>query len=258
MSAFPIDEITLLRQELASHPIYEAITNIDELSIFMQHHVYGVWDFMSVVKYLQNHIASTQTPWLPSREGELQRFINNIVLEEESDEGMPSPDGTKTYTSHFNLYIDAMEEVKEGSSQTINHFIKTIADHSFLDASKEIPQPAKLFMQTTFGFIQSNKPHVVAATFALGREYIIPQMFRVLLEKMDISPQQAKVFHYYLDRHIELDKEHHGPLSLKLLNLLCQEDECHISEAKEAGIVAIKARIALWDSVLLAIKASRD
>lgn len=259
MTTFPLENVKKLRKELATHPVYAAVTDMNDLTIFMQHHIYSVWDFMSLVKYLQNQIAPAQTPWLPFGDAQVQRFINDIVLEEESDEGLPLEDGTTTYTSHFNLYAQAMEEVKEGSSQLIREFVSTVASDS-LDIAKEtiqIPSPAKEFMETTFDFINSDKPHVVAAAFALGREHIIPEMFRALLDKMKISREQANVFHYYLDRHIELDGDHHGPMSLRMLDLLCEGNEAKIAEAEEASLNAIRARIKFWDGVLLSIQNSK-
>jgi len=259
LTNFPLENVKKLRKELATHPVYAAVTDMNDLTIFMQHHIYSVWDFMSLVKYLQNQIAPAQTPWLPFGDAQVQRFINDIVLEEESDEGIPLEDGTTTYTSHFNLYAQAMEEVKEGSSQLIREFVSTVASDS-LDIAKEtiqIPSPAKEFMEITFGFINSDKPHVVAAAFALGREHIIPEMFRALLDKMKISREQANVFHYYLDRHIELDGDHHGPMSLRMLDLLCEGDEAKIAEAEEAALNAIRARIKFWDGVLLAIQGNK-
>ena len=259
MTTFPLENVKKLRKELATHPVYAAVTDMNDLTIFMQHHIYSVWDFMSLVKYLQNQIAPAQTPWLPFGDAQVQRFINDIVLEEESDEGIPLEDGTTTYTSHFNLYAQAMEEVKEGSSQLIREFVSTVASDS-LDVAKEtiqIPSAAKEFMEITFDFIHSDKPHVVAAAFALGREHIIPEMFRALLDKMNISREQANVFHYYLDRHIELDGDHHGPMSLRMLDLLCEGNEAKIVEAEEAALNAIKARIKFWDGVLLAIQDSK-
>jgi hypothetical protein len=257
MSSFPLENVKKLRKELATHPVYEAVKDMNDLIIFMQHHVYSVWDFMSLVKYLQNHIAPSKTPWLPHGDPLVQRFINDIVLEEESDEGLPSEDGTPTYTSHFNLYATAMEEVQEGSNTDILTFVDKVAATSLENAMSDmtIPAPAKAFMETTFSFIDSNKPHVVGAAFALGREHIIPEMFRALLEKMDISKEQAEVFHYYLDRHIKLDGDHHGPMSLRMLDLLCEGDETKTQEAEQAAIEAIKARIKFWDGVLEAIRA---
>ncbi len=257
---FPLEKVKQLRKELAMHPVYAAVRDMDDLTIFMQHHIYSVWDFMSLVKYLQNQIAPAITPWLPLGDTQVQRFINDIVLEEESDEGIPLEDGTPTYTSHFNLYTLAMEEVKKGSSQLINEFIAKVISDSLESAMETTPIPAeaKTFMKTTFSFIESNKPHVVAAAFALGREHIIPEMFRALLDKMNISREQAEVFHYYLDRHIQLDGDHHGPMSLRMLELLCEGDEAKITEAEEAALHAIQARIHFWDAVLLAIEANKN
>jgi len=260
MTTFPLENVKRLRKELAMHPVYAAVTDMDDLTIFMQHHIYSVWDFMSLVKYLQNQIAPASTPWLPNGDAQVQRFINDIVLEEESDEGIPLADGTPTYTSHFNLYRSAMEEVKKGSNDLISTFIDKVTSDSLEMALKtiDIPSAAKEFMETTFSFIDSDKPHVIAAAFALGREHIIPEMFRALLDKMKISREEASVFHYYLDRHIELDGDHHGPMSLRMLDLLCEDNEVKIAEAEEAALNAIRARIKFWDGVLFAIEEAKQ
>ena len=259
MTTFPLENVKKLRKELATHPVYSAVTDMNDLTIFMQHHIYSVWDFMSLVKYLQNKIAPAQTPWTPLGDSQVQRFINDIVLEEETDEGLPLEDGTPTYTSHFNLYAQAMEEVKVGSSKPIIEFVSKVASDSFniARATSKIPSAAEEFMETTFSFIDSDKPHVVAAAFALGREHIIPEMFRALLDKMNISREEAAVFHYYLDRHIELDGDFHGPMSMRMLELLCEDDKTKIAEAEEAALHAIKARIKFWDGVLLAIESNK-
>lgn len=257
MSLFPLEKIKLLRKELAAHPVYAAVNTMDHLSVFMRHHAYSVWDFMSLVKYLQNQFAPATTPWLPHGDVQVRRFINEIVLEEESDESLPLEDGSVTYTSHFELYCSAMEEVHQGSSDNIKAFVNLVATSSLESAMQEseIPQPSKAFMTTTFGFIQSQKPHVIAAAFALGREHIIPEMFRALLDTMNITKEQAAVFHYYLERHIHLDGDLHGPMSLRMLEILCDNDPVKLMEAEEAAIRAIEARIHFWDGVLLAIQA---
>ena len=260
MATFPLEKIRLLRQKLSNHPVYAAVSDIDDLTLFMQHHVYSVWDFMSLLKYLQNEFAPTGSPWLPHGDAQVRRFINDIVLEEESDEGLPLADGAPTYASHFELYVSAMEEVRSGSSSKIEAFVNTVASGSLQSAMDNvpIPEPARTFMGTTFGFIDSGKPHVVAAAFALGREHIIPEMFRALLAAMNITKEQAEVFHYYLERHIHLDSDHHGPMSLRMLELLCGDDEEKIAEAEAAAISAIEARIRFWDGVLKAIMDSRS
>jgi len=256
MSVTPLDEINQLQKTLTEHPIYDAIQSPDDLSLFMQYHVYSVWDFMSLVKYLQGQFAGTTNPWMPSKNPEITRFINEIVLAEESDEGLPSKEGEVNYTSHFELYTLAMEEVKVGSSEAIGHFIDEVHQSSVSEVLHKglAPKAAQAFMETTFNFVNSNKPHVVAAAFAFGREEIIPLMFQELLEKMNINQEEAKAFHYYLERHVELDGDHHGPLALKMLDILCEGNPRKIEEAKTAAIHAIQARIRFWDAVLEAMQ----
>ncbi|HHD82151.1 MAG TPA: DUF3050 domain-containing protein [Campylobacterales bacterium] len=256
MSLSSLEELNPLQKALAEHPVYDAVQNLEQLTIFMQHHIYSVWDFMSLVKYLQGQFAPTLTPWMPQGNPEIRRFINDIVLEEESDEGVPLADGTTTYTSHFELYMLAMEEVKRGSAETMKQFIKEVQNSSIHDVLKNnlAPKPAQAFMETTFNFLDTKKPHVVAAAFAFGREKIIPIMFSELLKKMNITQKEAKAFHYYLERHIELDGDHHGPLSLKMVEILCDNDPVKIQETKTTAREAIEARIKFWDAVLVAMQ----
>ncbi len=78
-------------------------------------------------------------------------------------------------------------------------------------------------------------------------------MFRSLLQKTGVSESQAPIFHFYLNRHIHLDEDFHAPLSLRLLNGLCGDDEAKVEEAIEAANVAVNARLAFWDGVLESI-----
>lgn len=256
MSIAPLDEINQLQKALAEHPVYDAVQTLEDLSIFMQYHVYSVWDFMSLVKYLQGQFAPTTTPWMPHGNPEIRRFINDIVLEEESDEGLRLGNEEVHYTSHFELYTLAMEEVKSGASEPIKHFIEKVRKSSIHEVLQQnvAPLAAQQFMQTTFNFINTDKAHVIGAAFAFGREKIIPLMFSELLKKMNISKEEAQAFHYYLERHIELDGDHHGPLSMKMVEILCEGNPLKLEEAKTAAIHAIKARIAFWDAVLLAMQ----
>jgi len=116
-------------------------------------------------------------------------------------------------------------------------------------ASGLAPLPALTFNRVTFGFLDSDKPHAVAAALALGREHIIPAMFRAFLKHMGISEQQAPIFHFYLNRHIHLDEDFHAPLSLRLLEALCGDDPVKVAEAKAAAEQAVAARLAFWDGV---------
>lgn len=74
-------------------------------------------------------------------------------------------------------------------------------------------------------------------------------MFRSLLKRMGIGRQQAPLFHLYLERHIDLDGDSHGPMSLRMLDMLCGGDPDTVREAEAAAREAIEARLRLWDAV---------
>lgn len=251
ISSYP--EAVKLKTRLDAHPLYAAVRTVDDLRRFMEHHVFSVWDFMSLLKYLQHRVAPAAVPWLPTRSAELtlaQRFINEIVLGEETDEGLADAAGTPAFISHFDLYIGAMKEVG-ANTRPVRAFLKAVEKHGVEAALKraDIPEPSRRFMAKTFGFLATDKPHVVAAAFAFGREQVIPGMFRALLAEMHIGKDQAPLFHYYLERHIHLDDEFHGPLSLKLLGHLCGDSARKQRAAEKTARQAIEARIAFWDGV---------
>jgi hypothetical protein len=257
MAELNLEHIRPLREELNQHPIYESLRSIDDLKVFMRHHVFAVWDFMSLLKYLQQHIAPARTPWMPLGDPALRHLINQLVLEEESDVA-PGADGAPVYGSHFEHYCAAMDEV--GADSAIpRRFLDLVREHGIDKAlySDLVPLPARYFSETTFCFIREDKPHAAAAALAMGREQVIPEMFRHFLREVHISELQAPSFHYYLKRHIHLDEDFHGPLSLRLLEALCGGDAGKIDEAETAAEEAICARIRFWDGVLEAIQAQR-
>jgi hypothetical protein len=104
-------------------------------------------------------------------------------------------------------------------------------------------------MKKTFEFIATDKPHILAAAFAFGRENIIPDMFLKLQSELNINKISCPRFFYYLDRHIEVDAAEHGPASLALVEDLCENNPVWISEAKSVAIKAIKARIEFWNDI---------
>ena len=256
--SFDLSCIADLREQLNRHPIYRSLRDLNDVRNFMRQHIYSVWDFMSLAKTLQQAVAPAGAPWVPVGSPLLRRFINEIVLEEESDEGLPDASGHKTYLSHFELYCQAMREigVDDGAARA---FVATVQRDGIRSALTQgmVPMAARWFMDKTFGFIATGKPHVVAAAFALGREQVIPGMFRALLKDMQVRQHQAPAFHYYLERHIHLDEDHHGPLSLRMLDELCAGDPRKLREAEQAAREAIEARIEFWDGVLSALECNR-
>ena len=253
MSAtFNIDRIAPERDRLARHPVYESVRTQEDLRAFMEHHVYSVWDFMSLCKFLQAELAPATVPWAPKGDPVVRRFINEIVLEEETDQGLEG--NGPEFLSHYELYRAAMREVG-ADADTVQKFVEQAAAQGIRKALNDTPPPdaARAFTAETFSFIETGKPHVVAAAFALGREHIIPAMFRSLLKDMAIAKTDAPAFHFYLERHIHLDEDFHGPLSLRMLDSFIDGDAKKAREAEDAALAAIEARWRFWDGVFDAL-----
>lgn len=249
------DIIEEFRSALSEHPIYGAVRSIEDLRCFMSHHVYSVWDFMSLIKYLQSATAPTTLPWTPRGDGAVRRFINELVLEEESDE----TNRPGEYASHFELYQRAMTEIAADVGP-VRRFAEVAQQEGIGPALAlpEIPQASREFTAKTFEFIASDKPHRVAAALALGREHIIPEMFRSILARIAVTEQEAPIFHFYLKRHVHLDEDFHAPLSLRLLDSLCGEDSRRIDEAVQAARESVTARLRFWDGVLAAMRGTKS
>ena len=242
------EETSALREKLKNHPLYHNLGTINDIATFMESHVFAVWDFMSLLKSLQNHLTNVNVPWTPKGGGGTARFINEIVMAEESDVnelGVPM--------SHYEMYLDAMVQVNANTS-AIGLFVNAIENGDSLEtAAKRIDLeiPILEFIQFTMGVVNSNKPHCIASAFTFGREDVIPDMFLEIVSQsqtQDNDKTYGKLL-YYLNRHIELDGDEHGPISLKMVAKLCGEDANKWEEVLETAKEALKFRLKLWDHI---------
>lgn len=241
------------REELAGHPLYSELNSVERVRIFMKHHVFAVWDFFSLLKRLQAEVTCETVPWLPRGLGDHARFITEIVLAEECDEG---PGGG--YLSHFELYRAAMEELG-GDQAPIAGLLERIgagADPRQALEHPQIPATAREFVGHTLRVATEGELYEVAASFCHGRENLLPDVLTGAREGMAGVLEEAPIFAHYLDRHITLDHDEHGPLALRLLDAACEGDEARLQRAQEVGLEAIEARSRLWDGVLEEIRQS--
>ena len=236
-----------VRNTLLAHTVYSQIQDLQGLQRFSETHVFAVWDFMSLLKSLQIGLTSVTLPWVPVGNADTRYLINEIVLGEESD-----VDEAGNRISHFELYLKAMQQM--GASTTV---IETIiaqinAGTKVQDAieAAQLPKQVKDFLQFTFD-ISFNAPlHVKAAVFTFGREDLIPSMFMKILDKIYAdAPDKVSIFKYYIERHIEVDGDHHSHLALDMVNRLCGSDASKWEEATAASVKALALRIGLWDAI---------
>ena len=245
-------ELRPLRQNLKNHPLYAQLDSVADTKIFMESHVYAVWDFMSLLKALQQHLTCVGLPWHPATDTDVARFINEIVLEEESDFNEKGE-----AKSHFEMYLDAMQEV-HADTEKVQAIISSFTHLEIVSSqieTAELNQAEKNFLQFTFEVINSKQPHLIAAAFTFGREDLIPDMFLGIIEQSGAS--KYKKLEYYLKRHIELDGDEHGPLALRMIKALCGSDDQKWNDALKYSKQALQYRIELWDSIAEKLKENK-
>jgi len=236
-----------LRQELLNHPLYSGLQSLTQLQTFMEHHVFAVWDFMSLLKSLQRDLTCVEVPWRPVGNPQTRYLINEIVLGEESD-----VDEHGTRISHFELYLNAMKQAGCNLAP-INTFLQNINKKTSVDKSlslAEAPIASIQFVNDTFAFVNSGKVHVLAAVFTFGREDLIPGMFLKFVDELNKQePDKVSTLKYYLERHIEVDGDHHSHLGYEMMDEICGDDASLWQEAAQAIKLALQSRINLWNAI---------
>lgn len=244
-------DITKLRQKLIEHPVYASIRTIEHLRIFMEHHVYAVLDFMSLLKSLQQELTCVKVPWIPVGSPQTRYLINEIVLGEESD-----VDHEGKRTSHFELYLRAMEQIG-CNMEHITALAEILRTHGFSDeslAAAGVPQASAHFMNNTFSVIRDWPVGIQAAVFTFGREDLIPGMFLSFVSSLNERSHNVSILKYYLERHIEVDGDHHSHLGYEMTAELCGADRNVWALASIEVQKALQYRIHLWDAIYTQIR----
>ena len=160
---------------LNKHPLLSKsnVFTEDHLKIFMEFHVFAVWDFMCIVKKLQSMICPSSTPWYPnifSKNG-IARLINEIVMAEESDE---ISDGI--FMSHFDLYLSSMKNIN-AKTDIIESIINDVSKNKLRGFDKYDLEPECFnFLNENNKLLNTNELHIISALFTYGRETTLPGM----------------------------------------------------------------------------------
>ena len=245
-------ELYSLREVLQNHKVYYSIHTPNDIRLFMEHHVFAVWDFMSLLKQLQRQLSCNEIPWVPSGNPAASRLINEIVWGEESDlnrKGVPM--------SHFEMYIEAMHSLGANPTE-IDQLLLQLKEGQHIDAilaNSSLPSHIINFLKFTFEVVKTEKPHIVASVFTFGREDLIPAMFIEIIRNLkQTNNLDLADLIYYFERHIEVDADEHGPMALEVIKQLCGENEQKWDEVLQYSKRALNLRIQFWDGILQTIE----
>ena len=247
------DKLTNALDRLRLHPIFHDIQSLDDLRVFMEYHVFCVFDFMSLLKSVQNGFCHSRVPWLPPKHGLLARMINQIVVDEETDLG---PDNEPI--SHYELYLKGMSEVGADTSQVLGFteaLGRGVRPGQALD-QLDIDPAIRAFVECTLDICEA-PIYVRAGCFFHSREAIIPDMFRTLVNQLHASGQDCDTMIFYLDRHIKVDEEEHGPMAREILKSLYRGYPERQKEVELVSLRAIEQRINIWDACLSKIRQNK-
>jgi hypothetical protein len=245
-----------IRNKMVNHELWSVISTREHVQAFTEVHAFAVWDFMTLLKALQRGLTCIDIDWRPPRLPQIARFINEIVLDEEAD---VVPQFAHPI-SHAELYLQAMREVGADTTALLL-FFETLRHGGTVEEalmSPGVPDPSRAFIRTTRQILASQSLPAIAAAFAFGREQVIPGMFHEAVRNLEAnsSANEFSVLMAYLERHIEVDGDSHGPLARKMVAVLCGQEDSAWEAAEEAASQAMQARIRLWDGALEAVRQS--
>ena len=115
-------------------------------------------------------------------------------------------DGCSGYTSHFGLYMEAMQQAGAHVGH-IRAFVAALAEGTEAEqALQELGAPLAVqhFVGTTLDIAENGTAAKVCASFFFGREELIPGLFGVLLESLKANGMAIDRLEYYLERHREV------------------------------------------------------
>ena len=234
-----------LRHKISAHPLFKNKLKPKHICKFMESHIFAVWGFMSILKSLQKMITPNNLPWMPNKNTKngLVNFVNEIILCEESDyiEGIG-------FISHFEIYLLAMKNMGARNDQ-LDKLTSRINNKGYnekyldsIDATAEVKSFLKHDLEVS---MNGTLPEIVGA-FTLAREKVIPNMFSYILPAIK-ETSASKYLITYLERHIDIDGDRHGPLSMKLLDTSCGKKQ--LSLAYVTAVKSLELRLSVWDKV---------
>jgi hypothetical protein len=241
-----------LVDQLLHHPVYPCINSLETLRLFMESHVYAVWDFMSLTHALRRQLSSPGKLWTPGASPRHLRMIYTILLDEETDIWEELDGKRRVVLSHFELYLKAMDEVhanREGMDALLDTVQSTGGNYFDPSAVTELHRGVASFLDYHLELVKEADLARIAGAFYFGREAILPDLFERVIAQPWFQKNKAPLFVTYCQHHVHLDGDVHGGMAEELFEYACAGDSEKRHAGLLAGIATLKARHRLLDGI---------
>lgn len=232
-----------LMEELRAHPLCTGFVSLDDVRIFMENHVFAVWDSMTLLKSLQTRYTGSRFPWIPAKHPGICQLINRWILQEESDERAGG-------FSHFEWYLEAMEQAG-GNVEPILRLLRSV--DSGLDSDEiwqRVPVGVSHFVRRTLSIAQYAPDHIVATEYLVGRKHFTAELLPSFLSGLEIEDRkEITVLLEYLKRHLPSHGEESDVDVQEILMEACGDQPDRMSECTQTAIKTLQCRLVFWNDI---------
>ncbi len=242
-----IESTQVLRADIINHPLNSNIVTMEHLRSFMEHHIFAVWDYMSLLKSLQKELTCTTLPWCPTVNTKLCRIVNELVMDAESTINLEGE-----AQSQFDIYRDCMKSVgarTEGIDQLIEKVRRGESLVKALMTTGNLAPSAALFVLDTFNIIDKSKAHEIAAVFAFGREALLPELFLKMVHNLKDEFPELGAYQVYMEQYLKVHNKQNLEHAYEMLEVLCGNDAIKWVEAEAAAKKALESRLNFWNAI---------
>lgn len=226
------------RDVVLAHPLLTRRFTPDDTRVFMENHVFAVWDFSMLWKRVERELEELESPWAPERESSCEWLMREMGVRDDA------------HAPYLDLYLEAMRELGADTSAIDRMLVRVELGDDPFAALSWAPEPAQRFSSHTLRLaLDRRTPAVaIAAAYLWGREAILDDLCTRLLASTAAASSDA--LRRYLERSVEHDRAERAPKADRLLRALCTDDRALITVAERAGLDALDARRQLWDDIL--------
>ncbi|KOY51772.1 DUF3050 domain-containing protein [Polaribacter dokdonensis] len=235
---FIIENLDSSSYQTCNLELYSSIENKKDVKSFMENHIFAIWDYMSLMRALENNLRDNSVPWFPSNNGKNLKILYKILDEEEY-----TIDASGSVKSYFEMYLEAMEEIGANTSDILNILSHSKTINLIDEALNLTGMNIESFYYTRFIYtiIKSQKPHLMAIVFALSKELVSKVLILEDFCRKDFSNKYDKTL-FLINKLKAVNSKNYNSNAFKLASDFIGEDPQKLMEAKRAALNCVRYR----------------